>query len=92
MAAVYNKNNNKLTFAIFADIGMETHIGEASIAAAHNLGLELVNKEGGANNGITYLVFPGSGNGSKRTVTEINSLGASLLQTWGGLQKLQSVL
>jgi hypothetical protein len=92
LAAIYNKNNGKLTYAIFADIGPETHIGEASIAAAHNLGLELVNKEGGADNGIIYLVFPGSGNGSKKTVSEINALGASLLNTWGGLQKLKSVL
>jgi hypothetical protein len=92
IAAIYNKNNNKVTYAIFADVGLETHIGEASIAAAHNLGLELVNKEGGAASGITYLVFPGSGNGTKKTPGEINSLGTSLLNTWGGLQKLQSIL
>jgi hypothetical protein len=89
-AAIYNKNNNKITYAIFADQGPETHIGEASVAAAHNVGLELVNKEGGANNGIIYIVFPGSGNGSVRTVSEINSQGAALLNSWGGLEKLKA--
>jgi hypothetical protein len=90
--AMYNKNNDKISFAIFADEGPESHIGEASIAAAHNLGYELINKMGGAENGIIYVVFPGSGNRKKRTVSEINANGASLLEAWGGLQKLKEMM
>ncbi|MFL5728984.1 MAG: glycoside hydrolase family 75 protein [Cytophagaceae bacterium] len=89
--AIYNSHNGKLTYVIFADEGPSTHIGEASVNAAHNVGLELVNKAGGSDNGITYIVFPGSGNGSKRSVEEINAQGSALLSQWGGAEKLKNI-
>jgi hypothetical protein len=88
--AIYNQLNGMLTYVIFADEGPESHLGECSVNAAHNVGLELVNKSGGADNGITYIIFPGSGNGQKRTVSEINSQGAALLNQWGGINKLKA--
>ena len=88
--AIYNQNNGMLTYVIFADSGPEEHLGECSVNAAHNVGLELVNKMGGASSGITYIVFPGSGNGQKRTAAEISDNGAKLLNAWGGIGKLKT--
>jgi hypothetical protein len=88
--AIYNQHNGMLTYVIYADAGPEDHLGECSVNAAHNVGLELVNKAGGASNGITYIVFPGSGNGKKRTAAEISDNGARLLNAWGGIGKLKT--
>ena len=85
---VYNAANSKLSYAIFADEGPNDHLGEGSIALANNLSINSSAKTGGADNGITYVVFPGSGNGKKRTAAEIATNGQALFTAWGGLSKL----
>lgn len=86
-AVVVNLRNGKLSDAIFADIGT---MGEGSIALAQNLGIWADAREGGRRGGILYLVFPGSGNRQPRSIEEINTQADSLLQAWGGIEKLTS--
>jgi hypothetical protein len=52
---------NKLQFAIFGDTGPSDIIGEASYAAAKNLGINPDAKNGGTSGPVTYFVFTGSG-------------------------------
>ncbi|MGC9668410.1 glycoside hydrolase family 75 protein [Planosporangium sp. 12N6] len=55
-AVVYGK---KVVYAVFADVGPEARIGEASYAAAKALGINPDPALGGASSGVTYIVFPG---------------------------------
>lgn len=86
-AAVMNLRNGRSSYAIYADIGT---LGEGSIALADRLGIPSDPREGGASEGILYLVFPGSGNLQPRPLEEIQSESESLLGQWGGLDKLAS--
>ena len=86
-AVVKNLRNGKSSFAIYADIGT---LGEGSVALADALGISSNAREGGASDGILYLLFPGSGNLRPRTIGEIQSEGEKLLADWGGMKKLAS--
>ena len=81
-AIVFNRRNRKISYAIFGDVGPFDRIGEGSVALAENLGIRSDARNGGARRGILYLVFPGSGNGSPRTVEEIKEEGQRLVQEW----------
>jgi len=81
-AAVFNPRNGKSSFAIFGDVGPFDRIGEGSMALADSLGIRSDARNGGARRGILYLIFPGSGNGSPRTIEEINAAGQRLLLEW----------
>ena len=84
-AVVKNLRNGKSSFAIYADIGT---LGEGSVALADALGIWSDARQGGASDGILYLLFPGSGNLRPRTIGEIQSEGEKLLSDWGGTKKL----
>ena len=86
-AVVMNLRNGKSSFAIYADIGT---LGEGSVALADALGIWSDARHGGADDGILYLLFPGSGNLRPRTIDEIQSEGEKLLSNWGGTEKLSS--
>jgi hypothetical protein len=86
-AAVMNDRNQRVSFAIFADVGT---LGEGSIALADNLGIGSDARNGGRSRGVFYLVFPGTGNRQPRTVDEINAEGAKALADWGGIDQLTS--
>lgn len=90
-----NLLNNKLSYAIFADIGPRNKIGEGSIALAENLGINPDPRKGGTEKkNIFYLVFPksGKGNGYIPNLDEINNKGEQLLTEWGGLEQVKSVI
>jgi Fungal chitosanase of glycosyl hydrolase group 75 len=89
VAAVFNRRNGRYSFAIFADIGT---FGEGSIALAENLGISPDARRGGSWGGLTYLVFPGSGDHRPKSVEDINQIGAALLQEWGGAEQMRSCL
>ncbi|MFL5728227.1 MAG: glycoside hydrolase family 75 protein [Cytophagaceae bacterium] len=89
-AAIVNKKNGKIAYAIFADIGPAGKLGEGSIALANNLGIDSSPKDGGADEDVIYIVFPGSGNGEPRDLEEIHSYGPKLLKQWGGQEQLMS--
>jgi hypothetical protein len=89
-AAVINKANGKIAYAIFADVGPADKLGEGSITLANELDINSSPKYGGADEGIIYIVFPGSGNGNPRSKEEIRSEGQILLKEWGGKELLMS--
>jgi hypothetical protein len=57
VAAIIYKN--KVVYAVFADEGPSNIIGEASYATAKALGINPDPENGGADSGVTYIVFPG---------------------------------
>lgn len=88
IAIVYNTYNQRWTYAIYADTGADSRIGEGSIALAKLLGINANARNGGIQQGIVYLVFPGSGLGKPLTIRTIRKTGAFLLDKFGGLTNL----
>jgi hypothetical protein len=81
-AVVFNQRNGKSSYAIFGDVGPADRIGEGSVALAENLGIRPDARNGGTRRGVLYLLFPGSGNGTPRTIEEIEAEGERLLLAW----------
>lgn len=93
-SVAYNSSNQKLTFAIYADIGPKNQIGEGSIALSQALGNDPFLRgrvRRGIARGVTYLVFPGSGNGKPRKVSEIETETKQLFEVWGGIDRIKSL-
>ncbi|MCB5911248.1 glycoside hydrolase family 75 protein [Streptomyces pinistramenti] len=57
VAIIYN---NQVEYAVVGDTGPNKIIGEASYAAAKNLGIDPNPESGGADSGVTYLLFKNS--------------------------------
>jgi Fungal chitosanase of glycosyl hydrolase group 75 len=87
-SVVMNQRNGRISYAIFGDVGPPDRIGEGSVALAENLGIRSDARNGGARDGILYLVFPGSGDGRPRSIEEINTESEKLFQAWGGSNQL----
>ena len=88
-AVVLNTENQKLSSAIVADLGLPNKLGEGSIALAKALGIDSSPKNRGSDRRVfIYKIFPGSGNGTPRSLEEIKSEGAKLLKKWGGEERL----
>ena len=85
---VVNRANDSLCHAIFADLGIPNHIGEGSIALAKALGIDASPRHGGTSRGVVYVVFANSGNGSPRSLAEINSESDRLFEAWGGMARV----
>jgi len=91
LAAVYNIKTGKLSFAIFADTGPRTKLGEGSIALAESLGLAGNPKAGGTDTrSIIFAIFPGSGAGRGISGGEITARIQPIFDNWGGLARLKS--
>jgi hypothetical protein len=88
LAVVINKKNGKSSYAIFADVGPKTKIGEGSIALAKNLEINKNPKTGGPTADVIYVVFPSSGDGKLKSLDEINGKGAELFTAWGGIEQV----
>ncbi len=88
LGVIVNLANKRHVAAIFADVGGRSHVGEASIAAAREIGVEGSAKSGGADGGIFYLFFPGSGNRRPRSLAEINKVAGALFAKWGGIERV----
>jgi hypothetical protein len=97
-AAVYSLHSHKLAYAIFAEIGPRSAIGEGSIQLGDDLGTygahQARNAKGAAgvdSATIIYVVFPGSRHAPTWhvPVTTIRSEGARLFSAWGGLERLR---
>jgi len=79
IAFVFNKKTNKSSFAIVADKGDNTHIGEGSLALADALGIKLSFSKkkhqvigcNAVDGTIAYVVFKSSGTGKPLTIQEI---------------------
>jgi len=90
IAAAIDERTEKLAFGVVADIGPVKRIGEGSIALAAALGVSANPQRGGVDNGITYVVFPQSGQHWPITVDEIRRTGEKLFEKWGGLKRLKA--
>jgi len=89
-AVVFNKKNNKSSFAIFADVGPKKNLGEGSVALAAALGVKKNPKTGGSVADLIHVVFPGSGNGKPRSLEEINTHGAEKFAEFGGREQVNA--
>ncbi len=91
-AVVTNPKNGRFAYAIYADVGPSGKLGEGSIALASALGLPSNPRSGSVEDGVSFLVFPGSGRGpgKLRTLKEIDHAAAGLFKAWGGTKRLRS--
>lgn len=87
LGVAVNLRNGDYSYAIFADMGT---LGEGSIALANNLGISSDARRGGTWWGVTYLVFPRSGNHRPQSIDEIDEGAQKLLSDFGGLAKLDA--
>ena len=93
-AVVLNKANGKWAFALCGDTWDEVKIGEGSIALAKQLGINADPREGGVDDGVVYLVFPGSRKTpwrAEETPAQTNAAAAKVLQHWGGIAQLKAL-
>jgi Fungal chitosanase of glycosyl hydrolase group 75 len=89
---VINPSNGKSCGCIFADTGPGDEIGEGSIALAKALGLNADPKAGGIDDGLAYIVFPGTKSGWPLSADEIHKKSTKLFEDWGGLEKIKKGL
>lgn len=75
---VYSDKTKVGRFAIWADIGPKSKLGEGSLQLARALRVE---KSALRSGGLRFEVYPGSGEGRPLSEEEIQKRGASLLQT-----------
>ena len=94
MAVVINRQTGVTAFAIFADVGPRRKIGEGSIALAEALGLPSDPRHDKTEDGLLYVVFPGSGlgQGTLRPLEEIKDSASELYERWGGSGRLRVCL
>ena len=74
--------------------GVDAFVYEAGLAvdadgAYRALGIESNPRTGGIEQGVGYVIYPGSGNGTPRTLDEIVSTSGAYFRRWGALQKLR---
>lgn len=92
-ATVINLRNGRTAGAILADqSASDVKMGEGSIALAKALGIDPNPRTGGIDDGVAYVIYPGSGNGRPRNSREIASLSQRHFRAWGGLHSLKSFL
>ncbi len=72
--------NNKVEYATFGDTGPTKIIGEASYATAKALGIDPNPATGGADSGVTYIVFKNSKVSPIESHASATSLGQQLAQ------------
>jgi hypothetical protein len=92
-ATVINLRNGRAASAIVADESApDLQMGEGSIALAKALGIDPNPRTGGTDDGVAYVIYPGSGNGKPRSLNAIALITQHHFQVWGGRQKLKSFL
>lgn len=79
------RNGDKVSPAIFGDVGPRNKLGEGSVRLAQNLGINASPTRGGTSGGVEYQVFPGSGRGVK--LTNENTSTEALWERVRGLQQ-----
>jgi Fungal chitosanase of glycosyl hydrolase group 75 len=89
-AYVYNTNNGCGAGAIFADAGPKNKIGEGSIFLASLLKIPSNPKNGGCEDGIIWVVFPGSKDEQifPINLTKLQAKAEKLFRSWGGVSRL----
>ena len=68
----------RVCHAVVGDVGPSDHLGEASIACAQALGIESNPRHGGVPSGVTYIIYPDSGDGKPIAAADIEQRAAKL--------------
>jgi hypothetical protein len=76
--------NNKLTYAVFADLGPDSIVGEASYAAAVALGIDPNPATGGTSGPVTFIVFPNNKPSPVENNAAIDQKGVAAAGAWLG--------
>jgi hypothetical protein len=101
LIAVYDPLSEKLTYALYGDIGPSSECGEASLATFLRLGLPAIDGKSSpceVRHDMFYLVFPRSAWRIKRThqwpppLSLVDSSGNREFRQWGGMRRLKAVL
>jgi len=74
--------NNKIVYAVFADEGPNNIIGEASYATARDLGIDPNPNTGGADSGVTYIVFKNAVPSPVENNSAITAKGQAAAAAW----------
>jgi len=93
-AVVLNKANGRWAYALCGDTWDEVKIGEGSIALAKELGINADPRNGGVDDGVVYLVFPGSRKTpwrAEETPAQTNAAAAKVFNNWGGIAQLKAL-
>lgn len=92
LAYAINLKNGERSGAIFADIGTENTLGEASIALADRLKVPSSPINGGAGYQIFYLTFPRTGATPPwpRSVDELTKAATERFEKWGGVDRVKA--
>jgi Fungal chitosanase of glycosyl hydrolase group 75 len=88
---IINLANGRTSAAIFADQGPTGKLGEGSVALAQALGVNANARSGGTNEGIVYVVFPGSGTSKMQSLAELNESGTRLFEQAGGMRRVREL-
>lgn len=92
-ATVVNLRNGRVSAAIVADESApDLPVGEGSIALAEALAIDSSPRNGGQDDSVVYLIYPGSGNGRPRQLEEILAKSNRLFEAWGGRDRLRACL
>lgn len=92
-ATVINLRNGRMASAIVADESApDLQMGEGSIALAKALGINANPRTGGTDDGVAYVIYPGSGDGKPRTLKAIVATAERHFHAWGGMRRLTSFL
>lgn len=91
LALAYNVKTGDNMYGIYADIGPEGKIGEASIAMAQALHIPDSPRTGGTANGVIYWVYPGSGKGYQDQKDWFPQAD-KLFHQWGSLTRLRTFI
>jgi hypothetical protein len=92
LAFAINLKNGERSGAIFADIGTENTLGEASIALAEKLKVPSSPKTGGAGYQIFYVVFPNTKAPPPwpRDTSELVKTATERFEKWGGITRVKA--
>lgn len=92
-ATVINLQNAKTAGAIVADeSAAELKMGEGSMALAVKLAVNSNPRTGGVEHGIAYVVYPDSGNGKPRSLSDIASISEHQFRRWSSQRNLNACL
>ena len=93
---VYNGANNHSSYALVADTGPSTQIGEGSVALHFALGHNPLNSQGrvssGIDSGVHTLCFAGSSEGAVGSQVEVDAHGSALFDAWGGMARFEECI
>ncbi len=93
LAYVMNLKNGKSSYAIVGDWGTENTLGEGSIALGEALGVNSDPRDGGQEDSVAYVVFPGSATRPAwpRDPKNMQASAERLMKNWGGREAVETL-